>query len=80
MNQLYGEINKLKQGNFQDYETFYNLTCQYIYKIIKDIVVDGFKRSFFHGSYSEKREYVRKCIAYYESIVQKYTNGKWENT
>ncbi|MBE5945455.1 MAG: DUF3298 domain-containing protein [Lachnospiraceae bacterium] len=40
MNQLYGEINKLKQGNFQDYETFYNLTCQYIYKIIKDIVVD----------------------------------------
>ena len=45
-------------------------------KMFKDIVVYGFKRSFFHGSYSEKREYVRKCIAYYESIVQKYTNGK----
>ena len=40
MNQLYGEIDKLKQGNFQDYETFYNLTSQYIYKIIKDIVVE----------------------------------------
>ena len=45
-------------------------------KMFKDIVVYGFKRSFFYGSYSEKRKYVRKCIAYYESIVQKYSNGK----
>ena len=39
-NQLELEIQKLKQGNFNDYEAFYNLTCQYIYKIIKDIVID----------------------------------------
>ena len=45
-------------------------------KMFKDIVVYGFKRSFFYGSYSDKRKYVGKCIAYYESIVQKYSNGK----
>jgi adenosine deaminase len=45
-------------------------------KMFKDIVVYGFKRSFFYGSYSEKREYVRKCIAYYESIAKKYSNEK----
>lgn len=45
-------------------------------KMFKDIVVYGFKRSFFYGSYSEKREYVRKCIAYYESIAKKYSNDK----
>lgn len=40
MNQLSIEINKLRQGNFQDYVSFYNLTCNYIYKLITDIIKD----------------------------------------
>ena len=40
MNELSIEIQKLKQGYFQDYERFYGLTSNYIYKIITDIVPD----------------------------------------
>ena len=37
-------------------------------KELKDIVIYGFKRSFFPGSYLEKREYVRWIINYYNRI------------
>ena len=37
-------------------------------KELKDIVIYGFKRSFFPGSYLEKREYVRRIINYYNRI------------
>jgi len=36
---------------------------------LKHIVVDGFKRSFFHLAYTEKRAYVRKVIDYYDKIA-----------
>jgi len=39
-------------------------------KNLKNIIVYGFKRSFFQDSYIEKRKYVRQCIDYYEKIVQ----------
>jgi adenosine deaminase len=39
---------------------------------LKDIVVYGFKRSFFYKPYTEKRAYVRKVINYYESVERKY--------
>lgn len=37
-------------------------------KDLKNMVVYGFKRSFFPGSYKEKREYVRKAIDRYEKL------------
>lgn len=37
-------------------------------KELKDIVIYGFKRSFFPRSYTEKRTYVRKVIAMYERL------------
>lgn len=41
-------------------------------KQLKNIIVYGFKRCFYHGSYSEKRDYVRKNINYYEMLEKKY--------
>jgi len=39
---------------------------------LKDIIIYGFKRSFFPGSYMRKRSYVRGVIDHYEAIEQKY--------
>ena len=39
-------------------------------KTLKNTIVYGFKRSFFPDRYAKKREYVRKCIDYYEKLVQ----------
>lgn len=39
---------------------------------IKRSVIYGFKRSFFPGTYLEKRQYVRKIIDYYEVLEQQY--------
>ncbi len=35
---------------------------------LKDIIIYGFKRSFYYQPYTKKREYVRKVINYYEKI------------
>ncbi|MCK4907178.1 MAG: adenosine deaminase family protein [Spirochaetes bacterium] len=35
---------------------------------LKSLIIYGFKRSFFHRPYYEKREYVRKVIDWYEKI------------
>ncbi len=35
---------------------------------LKDIIVYGFKRSFYYKPYPKKREYVRKVINYYEKL------------
>ena len=39
---------------------------------LKSIIVYGFKRSFFPGTYQRKRAYVRQVIDYYESIERKF--------
>jgi len=39
---------------------------------LKSIIIYGFKRSFFPGSYQVKRIYVRQIIDYYESIERKF--------
>jgi adenosine deaminase len=36
---------------------------------LRDIVIHGFKRSFYPGSYAEKRQYVRQVIDYYDRVV-----------
>jgi adenosine deaminase len=39
---------------------------------LKHCVLYGFKRSFFQGSYLEKRAYVRRIIDYYEEIERRF--------
>jgi len=39
---------------------------------LKNIIIYGFKRSFYYGNYPEKRAYVRKIIDYYENIEKKF--------
>lgn len=36
---------------------------------LRNVVIAGFKGSFFPGSYSEKRTYVRKVIDRYEALA-----------
>ena len=42
------------------------------HKVLKDITLYGFKRSFFPGDYPERREYVRDIMSYYDKIAQRY--------
>lgn len=39
---------------------------------LKDIIVYGFKRSFYPGPYSRKRDYVRRVITYYEEVARRH--------
>jgi adenosine deaminase len=39
---------------------------------LKDIIIYGFKRSFFYLPYPEKRKYVRRMIDYYEKLEAKF--------
>jgi adenosine deaminase len=51
-------------------------------KELKNIIVYGFKRSFYPGSYIKKREYVRKVIDYYEELEKQWRPpaGFWSDT
>ncbi len=42
---------------------------------LKNILVYGFKRSFFPGRYDEKRAYVRRCMEYFEKIEKEERSG-----
>lgn len=44
-------------------------------KEFRDLITYGFKRSFFPGSYAEKRAYVRQVIDYYNKVSQKFGYG-----
>jgi adenosine deaminase len=39
---------------------------------LKSIIIYGFKRSFFPGSYQRKRAYVRQVIDFYEAVERKH--------
>jgi adenosine deaminase len=39
---------------------------------LKNFIIYGFKRSFFPGSYLEKRAYTHRIIEYYEKIEKQY--------
>jgi len=45
---------------------------------LKNILVYGFKRSFFPGRYDEKRRYVRRCMEYFEKIEMEYSQENIE--
>ena len=44
---------------------------------LKTIILEGFKRSFFPGTYLQKRNYVSRVIHYYEHIERKYGLHDW---
>jgi adenosine deaminase len=39
---------------------------------LKDTVIYGFKRSFYPGSYMQKRNYVRRIIDHYEAVEERF--------
>ncbi len=39
---------------------------------LRNIIIYGFKRCFYYGSYVEKRDYVRDVIDYYEKITEEF--------
>jgi adenosine deaminase len=39
---------------------------------LKSIIIYGFKRSFYPGSYLSKRQYVRQIIDHYDAVERKY--------
>lgn len=43
---------------------------------MKNILVYGFKRSFFPSIYSEKRVYVRSCMEYFERLVLEHQQAE----
>jgi len=43
---------------------------------LKDFIVYGFKRSFFPGTYLEKREYTHRIIEYYERIERRFARAE----
>ena len=43
-------------------------------KQLKNMIIYGFKRSFFFKPYHEKRNYVRSIIDYYEKLEKKFLN------
>ncbi len=42
---------------------------------VRDIIIYGFKRSFFPGSYIEKRAYVRRIIDFYDEVAERHELG-----
>lgn len=41
-------------------------------KQVRDIVINGFKRSFYPGPYNERRAYVRKVTDFYDRVVREH--------
>jgi adenosine deaminase len=42
---------------------------------LKDIIIYGFKRSFYYHPYSMKRKWVRNVIDYYEKVEKQHGVG-----
>ncbi len=42
---------------------------------LRNILIHGFKRSFFHGSYVEKRAWVRQVIDYYDATMLRFAEA-----
>lgn len=43
--------------------------CGFTHREVRDVVIHSFKRSFFPGSYLEKRAYVRTVIDYFDRVM-----------
>jgi adenosine deaminase len=44
---------------------------------IRDMLIYGFKRSFFPGTYLEKRAYVREVIDYADRVLEQLGQGQF---
>ncbi len=42
---------------------------------LRDLIIYGFKRSFYPGDYREKREYVRQVVNYYDKLMREVQPG-----
>ena len=42
------------------------------FKHLKDVVAYGFKKSFYHGSYIEKRNYAKRVMQYFDEVAKKH--------
>lgn len=45
-------------------------------RMLRNLVTYGFKRSFFFGSYPEKRAFVRQCIDYFDKVWEDHMGEK----
>jgi len=45
-------------------------------KQLKEIVITGYKRSFYYGPYVERREYSRKVMDWYDEVAEKHNVPK----
>lgn len=43
---------------------------------LRNVLIHGFKRSFFHGSYAEKRAWVRQVIDYYDAVIRRFEKAE----
>jgi adenosine deaminase len=41
-------------------------------KMLREIVINGYKRSFYHGEYSVKRKYIRSIMDHYDAVAKKH--------
>ena len=41
-------------------------------KQLREIVINGFKRSFFSGPYRKKRKFIRAAMDYYDRLAREY--------
>merc|ERR1712232_1058151 len=44
-------------------------------KQVRDLIINGFKRSFYPGPYEERRAYVRKVTDFYDRMVLEHGIG-----
>ena len=47
--------------------------CGVTHRELRDIVIHGFKRSFYPGTYPEKRAYVRQVIDYFDRVMERFS-------
>lgn len=65
-NRLVSKTNTVKELNLA-IEAFHLNPSQ-----LREIVINGFKRSFFHGPYTQRRDYVRRAVAHYDGVAAQF--------